>query len=227
MPDQNENVKEIIQPEDGKVVENTQTEVQKEQQEPRPGSEAHNWKEVREKLQKQEEVIAELNRKLESKQKPKSEEDPFSGYSEDDLLTVAESKKIVSHVARQVASEVVEERTRKQAIEQVPTQFSDYDDVIKLVDEYVKENPSAYSAIESSPNPRLTAYQLVKSSQLYHKKMTNAENVQKVLDNSSKPGSSQSVGSTSPLSDIGRYERMTPDRAAHIRKQASEYASKR
>lgn len=220
MPEnQNENVKDIVHPEIGNVAENTQTSDQNISEETRPKSEDHNWKEVREIMHQQKEKITELEDRLVQKEKSSTKEnDPYAGLSDDDIITVADYKKINSQQMRQIASD------------QVPQQFSDFNEVIKLVDEYVKENPAAEAAIMNSPNPRLTAYQMVKSSMLYHKNISqtnNKDNVQKALDNSKKPISSQSLGTTSPLNDMQKYEKMTPKRAEEIRRLAEEYASKR
>lgn len=226
------NSQEVVQPSEGAVVENAQTNVQSSTNEQRSSSEDRNWREVREIMQQQKQKITELEEKLVNKSAPKeSIDDPMANLSDDDILTVGDTKKVVANLARKYAKEIVEEKQKKQAIEQVPNQFSDYNDVIKLVDEYVKENPAAEAAIRSSANPRLTAYHMVKSSAMYHRReVSNKEaqsNVQKVIENSQKPGSSQAVGTTSPLNNIGKYEKMTGDRAAKIRKLAEEYAQRR
>lgn len=233
MPEsQNENVKEVVQPTEGAVVENTQASEPISAEEQRPSSEDKNWKEVREIMQQQKQKIAELETKLGDKENvslPK-EEDPLEQLSDEDIVTVGDAKKMVASMARKYASEVVEERQRKQAIDRVPSQFGDYNEIISLVDEYVKENPTAENAILNSPNPRLTAYELVKSSTLYQRKIAKKEtsdNVQKAIDNSKKPVSSQTIGTTSPLNDMNKYEKMTKERAAEIRKLSEEYASKR
>lgn len=232
MPEnQNENVQDVVQPDTGAVVENAQPSSQEKVEEQRPSSEDRNWKEVREIMQQQKQKITELEERLLQKEKSSTQEnDPYAGLSDEDIITVADTKKIVSQVARKAAAEVVEEKQKKRAIEEVPNQFNDYNEVIKLVDDYVKENPAAEAAIVQSPNPRLTAYHMVKSSALYQRKIaakSNSDNVQKAIDNSKKPISSQSLGTTSPLNDINKYEKMTPKRADEIRRQAEEYASKR
>lgn len=230
MPEsEKENVKEVAQPSDGNAAQNSQIEDQKSSSESRPSSEDHNWKEVREIMQQQKQKIAELEEKLSTNKEPSesTEQDPLGSLSDDDIITVGDTKKIVTTLAEKAAARILEEKQKKQAIDQVPSQFGDYNEVIKLVDEYVKENPAAEAAILSSPNPRLTAYQMVKSSRMYHEKNSQKENAQKMIDNSKKPVSSQSVGTTSPLNEVGRYEKMTKEKAAEIRKIAEEYASRR
>lgn len=231
--DQKENVQDVVQPEAGEVVDNTLASQQEQSQEVRPTSEEHNWRETRETLRQYKRRIAELEDRLDQKNKSKESEkidDPFAGLSNEDLVTVGDTKKMFASEVEKVANKVYDGRQKKDAIERVPSQFSDYNEIIKLVDEYVKENPAAEAAIRSSPNPRLSAYQMVKSSTLYQKKMSqkdNQDNVQKAIDNSKKPVSSQSLGTTSPLNDMNKYEKMTPTRAAEVRKMAEEFASRR
>jgi hypothetical protein len=57
--------------------------------------------------------------------------------------------------------------------------------------------------------------------------MNKKKDADKVMENMKKPGSSQSVGTTSPLNEVGRYERMTKEKAEQIRKLAEEYAQRR
>jgi len=234
MPDQKENVadinpKEVVPPVEGSVASDAQTNSNNVTQEQRPSSEDHNWKEVRDIMQQQKHKIAELEEKLEKDRKPEKTpiEDPLSNLADDDIVTVGDTKKLVAAYAQREAQKIIDEREKRNNIEQVPNQHSDYNEVIKLADEYVNENPAAKDAILNSQNPRLTAYQMIKSSQLYHKRISSQEVANKTIENSQKPGSSQSVGTSSPLNEVSNYSRMTKDRAAQIRKQAEEYASKR
>ncbi len=234
MPEsQNENVnKEVVPPLEGQAVDTQATE-QQVSKESRPDSQEKNWKEVRDIMQQQRQEIAELKRQMLEKEQPNiqtHEQNPLEGLAEDDVLTVADAKKLASQIARQTAMDIVHEREKKVAIEQVPNQYSDYQDVIKYVDELVKENPALETAILNSPNPRLTAYQMIKSSHLYQKQQTSgtiSPDAQRAINNSQKPISSQSVGTTSPLNDMQKYEKMTKDRAAEIRRLSEEYASRR
>lgn len=233
MPEEkDQNVQEVVPPTDGEKADNTQPSTDSVSTESSADSSDKNWKEVRGIINQQKLKIAELEEKINGK-KPKEEEldDPLAGLSEDDIITVGDTKKVVNKLARKVAKEIIEENSRKMAIEKVPHQHADFNEVIKLVDDYVKENPAAEQAILASPNPRLTAYQLVKSSTIYQQRIGNVEdkkkNAEKVMANMNKPSSSQSIGTTSPLNEVGRYERMTKDRAAEVRRLAEEYAQRR
>jgi len=231
MPEEKKNVEEVVQPQEGADASDVRENRTVESTDERPKSEDKNWREVRDIMQHQKQKIAELEEKLMSREKPaKEEEDPFANLSDEDIVTVGDTKKLVASMAKRYASEIYQESSRKQAIDQVPSQFSDYNDVIKLVDDYVKENPAAEAAILASPNPRLTAYQLVKSSTMYQRQVASknvSDDAKKALENVKKPMSSSSVGTTSPLNEAKNYARMTPDRAAEIRKLAEEYASRR
>lgn len=228
--DENKDVnKEVVQPKpEGDSAASTDSSVSESSQK---DDQERNWKEVREIMQKQRHEITELQQQVDKEREPKEKElDPLSQLADDDILTVADAKKLASKIAKQTTQEIVSEYQKRAAIENVPSQHSDYNDVIKYVDEIVKENPALETAILNSPNPRLTAYQLVKSSYLYKSKRVQDEvspDARRALDNTKKPLSSQSVGTSSPLSEIRNYERMSPERAAEVRKLADEYASKR
>ena len=235
MPEsQNENVeKEVVQPTEGAVA-NQQTSEQHISQESRPDSQEKNWKEVREIMQQQKREIAALKDELSKQHQSKaSQEDELAQLLEDDVLTVRDAKKLASKIARQVANEALVDYKKKSAVERVPSQYSDYAEVVqKYADRFEKENPAAAQAILSSPNPRLAAYQMIKSWHVYKNEQAKKSNevseaAEKVLENSKKPGSSQSVGAPSPLNEIKRYERMTSKRANEIRKMAEEYAMQR
>ena len=190
-----------------------------------------NWKEVREIMHHQRYEIEELKKQL--SKKPNSSEEVDNSLNEladDDVLTVSDAKKLTSNIARQAAQEIIKDHQKKTDFDRVPNQFADYQDVIKYVDEIVKENPALEGAILNSVNPRLTAYHLVKSSYIYRRDKSKNEvsqDAQKVLDNAQKPMSSQSVGASSPLNEVGKYERMTTKKATEVRRLAEEYASRR
>jgi len=225
-----ENVSEVVQPANGEVAQSPQTESQEVPKGQRPSSEDHNWKEVRDIMQQQKQKITELEERLDKYKNPEKNpenNDPLANLADDDIVTVGDTKRLVEQYAQREARKIIEEREKKRNIDQVPAQYSDYNEVIKLADEYVKQNPAAEQAIVNSPNPRLTAYQLIKSSRLYEQRTTSAEKADKAIENSQKPGSSQAVGTSSPLNDVSNYTKMTKDRAAEIRKLAEQYASKR
>jgi len=231
MPEEKkENVKEVVQPQEGKAAENNQEHAQNTPQEkPKEDSQEKNWKEVRDTMKQLKEENQFLKKEVSSlKPKAPTEEDPFSALEDDDIVTVADVKKIVSKYAHSAATDLISKKEREREIENVPKNYSDYYEVIKYADEFEKENPSVAEAVLKATNPREVGYKVIKNWLLIKQKANeNNENDQKLHENAKKPLSSQSVGTTSPLNDVRKYERMTSERAAEIRKLADEYASRR
>lgn len=186
-----------------------------------------NWKQAREIMEQQRRKIEEYEQLL----KPQVEEkDELASLTDADLVTVAEVKKIVGKLAKKEAEEVYKSTRKQMEYEEVPSKYSDFQDVIKYVDDYVAENPAALDAIKTSTNPRLTAYQMVKSWYKYRedaKYKAQSQDAKKIKENLSKPASMQGNYASAPLNEINSYTKMTSQRAAEVRKLAEEYASRR
>lgn len=198
---------------------------------PQEDAQEKNWKEVRAIMEEQKRENARLRQEMENfkaqsyKPQPDQVADQRDVYSEFGLSK--EDIPNVEQVARMLEKQV-EERERKRAFEAVPQQFSDFQDVIKHTDDYVKENPAAQDVIMKSYNPRLTAYQLVKSWYKY-RDMTKppvTDEGKKAMDNLSKPQPNVGYASAA-LNTVSDYSRLSPERMAEIRRLSDEYASRR
>lgn len=231
MPEENKNVEEVVHPEAGKNASQDNAENQQQSQEkPKEDSSEKNWREVREKMKRLEERNNLLEKEI-SSFKPQSapkETDPLDALEDDDIATVSDVKKMVAKYAQSATKDLLSKREKEKAIERFPNQHEDYFDVIKHADEFEKENPDVSQAIANAPNPRAAGYKIIKNwLQIKQKVNEPSQIAEKAEENAKKPVSSQAVGTTSPLNDVRKYEKMTPKKAAEIQRLAQEYASKR
>lgn len=228
MPEENKDVKEVVPPESGNNA--SQPQEQTNVEKPKEDSSEKNWKEVREKMKRLEERNNLLEKEVysfQSQSTPK-EKDPLDALEEDDIVTVGDVRKMVAKYAQNATKDLISKREAEREIERFPKKHDDYFEVIKYADEFEKENPEVAQAIAKAPNPRAAGYKVIKNWLQIKQKINEPSQIaEKAEENAKKPVSSQAVGTTSPLNDVRKYERMTPQRAAEIQKLAQEYASKR
>lgn len=115
----------------------------------------------------------------------------------------------------------IEKLKRQYEIDAVPLRYADYYEVIKFVEPMIKDNPALAAAIENSPNPRDTAYQLVKSSHAYNSGR-GANKAQKIQENLSKPVSSEANLSGTGMADY--FTPMTLEEKADVHRKSQMYA---
>jgi hypothetical protein len=203
------------------VPEDQKQEVNESQKSERTNDSDKNWRQAREIMDRQQKEIEELKK---ASKAPKSTEEEIE-LSDDDVLTVREHR---IRTDRQLEDKFIS--WQNEQVEKKTMKLSDFQDVIKYVDDFVAENPSAESAIRSSSTPRATAYELVKSWYKYREMKANKEESdesKKVKENLTKPQNGSSSYSSAPLNDINSYKRMTKERMAEIRRLSDEYASRR
>jgi hypothetical protein len=173
-----------------------------------------NFEELKSKLGEKDQVIQSMKSELENfKTKVKTAFDvqPKEEYSdEDEPLTIGEFKKQQAQLKRQ------------QEIEETPQKFPDYYEVIKFAEPMLKENPALIEAIEKASNPRLAAYQLVKSSYAYRSATEKNSDAKDIEENLSKPKPSEALaGGQAP--DLSN-RRMSLSEKAEVWKMAQRYA---
>ena len=137
--------------------------------------------------------------------------EPKEEYSDDDEpLTVGDFKRRDA------------EQQRMREIEDTPRMYSDYAEVIKFAEPMLKENPALIDAIEKARNPRLAAYQLVKSSHAYRSATAKSTDAREIEENLQKPRPSEAVtgGSANDLSN----KQMSLKEKAEVWKMSQRYA---
>ena len=173
-----------------------------------------NFDELSKRLGEKDQVINELKSELSSfktKVKTAFDIEQKEEYSDDDEpMTIGDFKKREA------------EQARMREIEETPRMFADYAEVIKFAEPMLKENPALIDAIEKARNPRLAAYQLVKSSHAYRAAMAKSEDAREIETNLQKAKPSEAVAGASS-SDFSS-SKMSLQEKAEVWKMAQRYA---
>lgn len=196
--------------------ESTQTERQNQEAlEQRKRNDAeYNWAEVRrqmkekdQKIEKLEEQFASFNRKA-----PALEEDELSKLAEDDILTVAQARKLASKMAKSAAEDVFKQREAATVDERVKLKFSDYDEVVNKDNiELLKQTePELAWSLSQNPDPynqAVAAYKLLKKI-VPAKENSMPLEKKKAMENAQKPQSVQAAAKSSAFSDLNQFADM-------------------
>ena len=132
----------------------------------------------------------------------------LTDMEDDDVITVADAKKLVAQVEAKV-DKVLGEVT-------LSSQKSDYAEVIQNhLPVVLRANPALIDAISTSKNPHLLAYEIGKQDPEYVKKVAEkgqSEAARKAEENANKPGSaSQAGGGGGGLTKADQFEKMSDD----------------
>lgn len=179
----------------------------------------YNWAEARRKMQElerrsqeQEELIARLSNKPAA-----PEEDELAKLSEDDILTVAQARKLATKMARQVAHEAIKEREAATVEERLQSKFPDYDQVVtrENVEILKQQEPElAQSLMRLADDPfaqAKAAYRLIKTLGVKTDPSPGPE-VKKARENASKPVSVNAVTRNSAIGNASLFENgLTPE----------------
>jgi len=143
-----------------------------------------NWVQVRQALKEQQNRIAQLQSRLEQQNAPKDE---LAELNDDDVVTVAQAKKLAERHARESALKIVKEHEKSSQEKEVMARFSDYKEVIETyLKPQIEENPDLLKAIYETKNPFLTAYQMAKAS-APEQTVSNPKKAERIMKNASRP----------------------------------------
>jgi len=136
------------------------------------------------------------------------ESEALAGLEDDEVITVADAKKLISGLEAKVGSALGEVTTA--------VQYPDYQDVIaNHLPNVLKSNPALVQALRASPQRALLAYELGKTDPEYIKKKAEADQTatqKKIDENLEKPGSvSQAGGGGGGISAADSYAQMSDD----------------
>src|SRR5271170_1631864 len=174
--------------------------------EPQSNDTDKNWAQVRQTLQEQQNRIRELQMRLEQQTAPKDELDELG---DDDVVTVAQAKKLAERQAREAALKIVKEHTKASQEKEVMARFPDYKEVIETyLKPQIEENPDLLSAIYETKNPFLTAYQMAKAN-APDKPASNPKKAEKILKNISRPLSAAAAPGLQ--GEAANFAQMKPD----------------
>ena len=172
----------------------------------------YNWNEARRKMQElerraqeQDELIARLSRK------DAPVDDDLEKLSDDDIITVAQHKKMAAKIAKQVAEEVVKQREASTMEDRLINKFPDYNQVVTAENiELLKQTEpelalSLHSLREDPYAQAIAAYKLMKKTGISQPKVASNEK-KKALENIQKPVSVQSIAKQSGIENAHAFE---------------------
>lgn len=182
--------------------------------------------------QENQQLKAEVDRiKQQQTQQPQGgdDDDPYKGYDPDDVVTVADIKKIMSKQSPQKGQEQGQGQQGQPAWtpqdipimeNQIRQKHTDYDNTIQQLPNLTNQYPHLLEDIKRSSNPPLTAYAYVKhllgdqqhqsqGGQGGNKQM--AGDADKALKNLERPGSAGKVSGQSAISQTGYFAGMSDE----------------
>jgi len=132
----------------------------------------------------------------------------LAGMEDDDVITVADAKKLAAGLEARVGAVIGEMA--------MAAQNPDYNDVItNHLPKVIQANPALAQAIKSSQNPYVLAYELGKTNPEYVKKLAEKgqqETITTIEENLAKPGSASAAGGGGGgISKADQYAQMSDD----------------
>lgn len=190
----------------------------------------YNWAEMRRHMREKEREIEELKSQFSSlHKKPQAqEEDELAKLADDDILSVAQAKKLASKFARQAAEQLLREREASTVDERLQFKYPDFmSTVTKENIELLKETKPqlAKSLLKFADDPfqqSELAYEYIKTFVPQRDESMNKDK-KKALENAKKPVSVQSVGKTSAIGQVHQFENgLTPELKAQLFKEMQQ-----
>lgn len=175
----------------------------------------YNWSEMRRQMREKDQQIEELRNQFSSlanRAPTAQEQDELEQLAEDDILTVAQAKKLATKMARQVATEALKARDASTAEERAALKYPDFAQVVSQenIDKLKREKPRLFNTLaaykEDPYEQALAAYEMIKEK-VYTPPPDSFEK-KKAKENSSKPLSVQAMKSTSPIADVNQFAQM-------------------
>lgn len=191
-----------------------------------------NWAEMRRAMREKDQQINELRRQFEdiSNRSPsKEKQDEFASMAEDDILTVAQAKKLVQKMALAETQKVFKEREVAEVEDRLRLRHRDFDDVvtkenIELFLEQEKELAETLQYITDPYKQAETAYKMLKK---FGKSSSTFQDKKKAEENSKKPVSVQAVTKTSAIGDAHKFENgLTPELKKQLYKEMRDLAKR-
>ena len=214
----NESVEEVVSEEVAQPTEQTEhndvsEEAQQAEQRKRNDAE-YNWAEMRRQMREKDVQIEELRsqfQQISARQPTAEEEDELAKLAEDDILTVAQAKKLAQKMARNVAMDVIKQREAATVEERAHHKYPDYAEVVneKTINLLKTKRPRTAKALAKMEDPyeqALEAYELIKALGISE----SSPNLDKkrAEENTKKPLSVQAISKTSALSDLNVFAQM-------------------
>lgn len=189
----------------------------------------YNWAEARRKMLELERITQEQQAMIQKLTQEPEEDDDLDNLSPDDLLTVAQARRLASKEAQMIAEQVVRQRENATMEDRLFAKYPDYTQVVSLeAIEYLKQNEpelaSSLHALANDPYAQaVAAYKLLKRINNTGERPMTIEK-KKAADNMKKPVSVQAVSkSTSPIGNAHMFENgLTPELKKSLWKEMQE-----
>lgn len=218
---------EVAQPTEAEQPHNNVSQEASQAEQKKRNDAEYNWAEMRRQMKEKDQQIEELRNKFskfDSKGPKAEEDDELAKLAEDDILTVAQARKLATKMARSVAEDVVKQREASTVEERVNLKFPDYSEVVSRENiELLKQTePELAQSLYHMPDPysqAVAAYKLLKKI-AEKKEVPNALERKKVAENSQKPVSVNSVTKSSAIGNAHMFENgLTPELKAQLWKE--------
>jgi len=190
----------------------------------------YNWAEMRRQMREKDRQIEELQgqyQKINQKAAPQ-EDDELNRLAEDDILTVAQAKKLATKLARQTAEALIKEKEASTVDERLNYKYPDFKSVVTRENiEILKETKPqlAKSLLKFADDPyeqSELAYEYIKAY-VPQKEDSMTKEKKKAEENSKKPLSVQAVGKTSAIGQAHQFENgLTPELKAQLWKEMQD-----
>jgi len=152
-------------------------------------------------------------------------------FSEDDLATIGDAKKVVSKeaakIAKQMISEALSERETARDMKNLKRDYPDFDEVVSKqnVDYLIKNEPEMAEVLRASKNEykqAVAAYKFIKGAGIHKGDDTQAMK-QDAETNSSKPVSPNAVPGRNSVGDANVFSRgLTPELRTQLHNEMIE-----
>ena len=191
----------------------------------------YNWAEMRKQMRQKDQEIAELRdhfRDFTKKAEPKQEEDELAKLAEDDILTVAQARKLATKLARQSAEQLLKERDALTVDDRLQAKYSDFGSTvtrenIELLKQTEPEVADSLMNFADDPYKQASlAYKYIKTY-VPQKDAAMTKDRKKAEENSKKPLSVQAVGKSSPIGQAHQFENgLTSELKSQLWKEMQE-----
>jgi hypothetical protein len=188
----------------------------------------HNWAEANRLIKEQKRELRELKDQLQAPKVAPPEEDELSKLAHDDILTVAQAKKLVLREAEKIAENAIRKREAATVDERLATKFTDFSEVvskenIELLKTQEPELALGLWRLQDDPYAQgIAAYKLMKKLGISKGEEDVAEK-KKAVENSKKPVSVNAVTKSSAIGNAHLFENgLTPELKAALRKEMDE-----
>ncbi len=217
-----EESKEITQPPAETQVENKEASAQ----ETPKNSKEYNFRRMEQKMKEMEQRLAQAEA-----EKQKLAPAPQQNLNDDDILTVADARKLVEREAARIAQEQLQKRDLETLQDRLQAKFPDFEQIVseEAVDNLREEHPELFNSLKSNPDPyqkSVAAYKLIKNMKGKESKQDTAKvNSQKLEENRAKPNIAAT--SSSVLSQATGWVKPSKEQKNALYQEMKSLAAKR